>query len=160
MGDRAENLRTALRSINDQLGSVEVVSGVYETEAWGIMDQPDFYNLAAIISTTLTPQGLMERILAIENSLGRIRKGKWEARLIDIDILYFGNRIVDLANLQIPHPHLQDRNFVLIPLLEIAPDFLHPVLKQTTEELYWQSTDQLEVIQLDQKVFDPERTPI
>jgi len=148
MGDRLLNLEQAKTAI-EQI-DIEVISGssIYETEAWGNKSQAAFYNQVCQIKTFLDPSSLLKSLLAIEKSLGRERKQKWEARIIDIDVLFFNNEIINEVGLAIPHPHLHERRFVLIPLVEIAPNIIHPVLKKTSAELLNQLTDNSRVTAL------------
>jgi len=145
LGDRKENLSTANSLINEQCGSLIRSSSIYETEAWGKTDQPSFLNQALEISTTLNARQLIRRILKIEKEMGRIRKEKLGPRIIDIDILLFENEIHDLRFLKIPHPEMQNRRFVLVPLAEIDATLQHPVLKKTIAELLEECPDNLEV---------------
>src|SRR6187431_2451390 len=145
LGNRKENLLTAISLINEQCGSLTKSSSVYETEAWGITDQPSFLNQALEIVTELNARQLMRKILKIEKIMGRVRKEKLGPRIIDIDILLFENEIHDLRFLKIPHPELQNRRFVLVPLAEINSSLLHPVLKKTIAELLEECPDNLQV---------------
>lgn len=131
--------------INEQCGSLTKSSSIYETEAWGKTDQPSFLNQALEISTSLNARQLMRKILKIENEMGRIREEKLGPRIIDIDIILFGNEIHNLRFLNIPHPEVQNRRFVLVPLAEIDPTLQHPVLKKTIAELLEECPDNLEV---------------
>ena len=149
LGDRKENLLTAISLISEQGGSLTKSSSIYETEAWGITDQPSFLNQALQISTSLNARQLMRKILKIEKEMGRVRKEKLGPRIIDIDILLFENEIHDLRFLKIPHPELQNRRFVLVPLAEIDPTLQHPVLKKTIAELLEECPDNLEVSKVD-----------
>jgi 2-amino-4-hydroxy-6-hydroxymethyldihydropteridine diphosphokinase len=106
-------------------------SAVYETAAWGKIEQADYLNQAVQISTSLDPRALLTGVSSIETRLGRTREKIWGPRIIDIDILFYGRDIIREDKLVIPHPHLQDRRFVLAPLAEIAPGFIHPVLKKS-----------------------------
>ena len=145
LGNRKENLAKAVSLINEQCGSLTRSSSIYETEAWGNTDQPSFLNQALEISTSLTARLLMRRVLRIEEEMGRIRKEKLGPRIIDIDILLFENEIHDLRFLKIPHPEMQNRRFVLVPLAEINSNLQHPVLKKTIAELLEECPDDLEV---------------
>lgn len=144
-GDRAEQLATALRLIAKKLGQIVQQSSIYETEAWGLTDQPAFLNQVLEIQSDLNPSDLLQAATEVEQEMGRVRQEKWGPRKIDIDLLFYGAQIIDLPALKIPHPQLHLRNFVLIPLLEIAPDWEHPVFHQTIEQLYWESKDPNEV---------------
>ena len=150
LGDRFSYIKKAKQLIEQEAGELNQCSSLYETEAWGQIDQADFINQAIGLKTSLKPTQLLQTILSIEEKLGRERKEKWAARTIDIDILFFGEEIIKLTNLTIPHPYLHQRNFVLIPMLEIAGDWIHPELSQSIEELYLLSKDPLEVIMLEQ----------
>ena len=145
LGNRKENLSKAVSLINEQCGPLTGSSSIYETEAWGKTDQPSFLNQALEISTSLNARQLMRKILKIEKEMGRIRKEKLGPRIIDIDILLFGNEIHDLRFLKIPHPEMQNRRFVLVPLAEINSSLLHPVLKKTIAELLEECPDNLQV---------------
>jgi 2-amino-4-hydroxy-6-hydroxymethyldihydropteridine diphosphokinase len=135
------NLENARNSIDIKCGPIQKQSTIYETEAWGMKDQPAFYNQALCIETTLSPEELMAMLLSIETSMGRERLIPLGPRTIDLDILYYNQTIIEAQGLIIPHPRLAARNFVLAPLVEIAPDFEHPVLKKTNFQLYEASTD-------------------
>lgn len=144
-GDKNANLLNALSAIEAGIGKIKKRSGVYQTAAWGKQDQEVFYNLAIEIKTICSPQELLQKLLAIEEQLGRVRAEKWGPRLIDIDILLFANRIIQEERLVIPHPRMQDRKFALIPLCEIAPDFIHPQYHVSIKTLLNQCKDPLMV---------------
>lgn len=150
LGDRFANLAAARKLIGEKIGTVVKTSSLYETEPWGKPDQPDFLNQALEVATDLKPMEVLEAIFSIEKELGRQRDDKWGARTIDIDILFFDAKVLETKELTLPHPQLHERNFVLVPMLEIAPNKLHPVLKKTIEELYEASKDDLDVALLDE----------
>ncbi len=145
MGDRKETLAKAKELIAAQCGTVVKASALYETAAWGNTNQPAFINQALKIETSLTARQLMRRLLKLEKLLGRVRKEKYGPRIIDIDILLFNGEIHNYQLLQLPHPEMQNRRFALLPLVEIAPDIVHPVLKKTTRQLLKECKDELEV---------------
>ena len=145
LGNRKENLSKAIELINQQCGIVTNASSLYETAAWGITDQPSFLNQALEISTQLNARQLMRKVLRVEKIMGRVRKEKLGPRSIDIDILFYENEVHDIRFLKIPHPELQNRRFVLVPLAEISPELQHPVLKRSVAELLEECPDNLEV---------------
>lgn len=149
LGDRLENLEKARNEINKEVGSITTSSQVYETAAWGITDQPAFLNQVLQLSTMLPPYELLHEINLIEDRLGRERHERWQARIIDIDILYYGNKVIEGQRLTLPHPHLHKRKFALAPLAELAPDFEHPILEKNSRELYDLCDDELMVSVLD-----------
>lgn len=147
LGDREELLQRAIQHIDKRCGRFVRQSSVYETEPWGLDGSEQFLNQVVVIETAMTPSQLLAEILEIELELGRIRKSeKMESRVIDIDILFFGARIIDEPLLQVPHPKIPERRFTLVPLLELVPDMLHPVLKKSMRQLYKECPDRLKVI--------------
>ena len=134
VGDRGAQLRDALARLS-VIGHVVAVSSVYETEPVEFTQQPWFLNCAVVLETDKTPQELMTAILGIEEEMGRRRAQKKGPRSIDIDILLFGDMIIESQDLTIPHPAMHQRRFVLDPLAEIAPEVLHPLLKKTIREM-------------------------
>lgn len=151
LGDRHANLAAACRLIGQRIGSVVKASSLYETEPWGKPDQPDFLNQALEVATDLKAEEVLKAALAIETALGRSRDEKWSARTIDIDILFYDAKTLNTKDLIIPHPHLHERNFALVPMLEIAPNKQHPVFKKSIEELYETCKDDLDVVMLDEE---------
>jgi len=145
LGDRFSYLKQAITLIDSQIGSVIRQSAVYETASWGNEQQPDYLNQVLEVDTKLSPEELLVQLLETEKVMGRIRHEKWGARIIDIDILFYNNQIIDGSNLIIPHSYLHQRRFTLVPLVELAPEFVHPVLKQSLKELLNVLTDNLEV---------------
>ena len=145
IGDRKKNLETAAVLIKRRVGKITKLSKIYETEAWGNRDQPAFYNQVLVIESKLSAREILTAILKIEEEMGRKRTVKNAARIIDIDILFFNEDIVNEQNLVIPHPEIGNRRFVLSPLNEIAPQMFHPVLKKTIRQLLSESKDQLKV---------------
>ena len=142
-GDRPGQLRQALQYIESETGNIIARSKTYETAPWGKTDQPDFLNQAIHIESLLSPVELLFKVQGIEHLLGRTRQEKWGERSMDIDILYFSDMIIDIQGLHIPHPHLAERRFALVPLTEISPDFIHPVLQKSNLELLTECMDPL-----------------
>lgn len=145
LGDRLCMLARTKDLIEEHIGMIEDSSSIYTTKAWGINDQPDFLNQIVEVNTTLDPSETLTKIKKIESDLGRKRYVRWGSRIIDIDILYFGDLMIDSAELTIPHPENQNRRFVLVPMTELAPEFEHPCLNLTQKELLEYCQDQLDV---------------
>lgn len=135
LGDREVTIARAIKLMAAGGVRLLAVSGMYATEPVGYRDQPEFINCAATVATDLEPHALLSRLRAIERVLGRRARAKWHEREIDIDIVLFGERIVDTPDLVIPHPQMSSRAFVLAPLAEIAPNARNPVLGATVEQL-------------------------
>jgi 2-amino-4-hydroxy-6-hydroxymethyldihydropteridine diphosphokinase len=134
IGNREAHLREAIRRL-ESAGKLRSVSSIYETEPVEFTDQPQFLNCALALETSSTPEQLMLQLLTIEKAMGRQRIQKKGPRTIDLDILLYGDEVVDTPGLTIPHPAMQHRRFVLEPLAEIAPEVRHPVLKKTVRRL-------------------------
>lgn len=146
LGDREGNLKRAIELLNEKIGKVIAVSSLYETAAWGKTDQAAFLNQAVGLHTSLSAVEVLDLALSIEQELGRVRKDKWGERLIDIDLILFGDQIINIPDkLQVPHPHMQNRKFVMEPLAEIAPEVIHPVLGDTVLAICRNIADPLEV---------------
>lgn len=145
LGNSKIQLSKAIVQIEKQIGKVIRKSGLYSTAAWGNTKQPDFLNQVIIADTNLTAQQTMETILNIEKKMGRLRTVKNAPRIIDIDILFFNKEIIHQKDLSVPHPQIQNRRFVLVPLNELSPNLVHPVLKTTVHQLLIHCADTLNV---------------
>ncbi len=135
LGDKAENLRKAVELIA-KFSDISKEGRVVETLPWGNENQENFLNQIIVIETDYQADMLLDKLLSIEIDMGRIRKEKWGPRIIDLDILFIENRVIESENLIVPHPFLHQREFILEPLLEIDPNIIHPKLKKTVRELY------------------------
>lgn len=144
LGDRLANLEQAQKELLG-FGEVLLASNIYETAAWGVEDQPDFLNQAIKLETNFSPHNLLDGLQAIEKRLGRERIAKWYARTMDIDLLIYEEDVIDTVRLQVPHPLMLRRRFVLMPFAEIAPNLNHPVLNKPIEALLSACEDPLEV---------------
>ncbi|MBK8610534.1 MAG: 2-amino-4-hydroxy-6-hydroxymethyldihydropteridine diphosphokinase [Chitinophagaceae bacterium] len=145
MGNSKAQLLKAIVQIEKRIGMVKRRSSLYSTAAWGNINQPDFLNQVVIVETELNAMRAMDTILQIEMKMGRQRTIKNAPRIIDIDILFFNKEIIDQEQLQVPHPQIQNRRFVLVPLNELSPNFKHPVLQKTVHQLLLQGKDHLNV---------------
>jgi len=134
LGERLDNLRAAIEALEPEV-RVLAKSHVYETSPWGVEDQPAFLNMVVKAETSLEPAALLEYLKQLETALGREESIRWGPRLIDLDILFYDNLIIESPPLVIPHPHLHERAFVLVPLADVGPDVLHPVLGEFVWEL-------------------------
>jgi 2-amino-4-hydroxy-6-hydroxymethyldihydropteridine diphosphokinase len=148
LGNRMKYIASAISEIEIKLGNISRRSSLYQTASWGKHDQPDFINQVIELKTSLEPKDLLSGILGIEADFGRKRIEKWGSRTIDIDILLYDDQIVNEPELIIPHPYLAFRRFCLMPLCEIAPEFIHPVLKKNIQELLFELSDDLLVKRL------------
>jgi|694.fasta_scaffold32687_4 2-amino-4-hydroxy-6-hydroxymethyldihydropteridine diphosphokinase len=149
IGDRLKFLALCCDWIEKDLGKILQTSSIYETAAWGKQNESAYLNQVIEIETNLSPCELMKGCLEIEEKMGRLREQKWAARIIDIDILLYKNKIIKENHLQIPHKHLHERRFVLIPLCELIPHAIHPILQKDMNHLLLHCEDKLEVIRLD-----------
>lgn len=134
LGDRERNLQAALAILSPKMVILKE-SSIYQTAPWGYLDQPAFLNQVIEAQTDLSPLNLLGFLKDTEKALGRQANFRYGPRLIDLDILFYGNRVIQTPRLQIPHPRIAQRAFVLVPLAEIAPDFVHPQTKQTIAQL-------------------------
>lgn len=149
LGERMDNLKNATEKITELIGSVIRSSYVYETDPWGFASENKFLNMVVEVKTSLKPSGLLGRIMMIETLMGRTREGiEYKSRIIDIDILFYENHIINNKALQVPHPGIPDRRFVLVPLCEIAPKLIHPIMKKSVTELLSECKDKSEIIRV------------
>ena len=148
IGDRKVHIARAIQMIEESIGPIWASSAYYETEAWGNGDQDDFINVALEVEHYMTPNQLLKTVNRIEDDLGRERKEKWGARTIDIDIIFVEDIIVDTDKLTLPHKWMEKRNFVLYPMVEIAENFIHPVLNKTLSELLEECEDTTKITRL------------
>lgn len=147
-GDRLKYLRSAIDSIGNCVYKTPKISRIYESEPWGFNSTVWFLNIAMLLETNLSPIELLDELNIIEKELGRERKSNisdYESRVIDIDIIFFGDRVLDEEQLIIPHPFAHLRKFVLLPVLDIFPDYIHPVLNKTIRELFESCPDKSEL---------------
>jgi 2-amino-4-hydroxy-6-hydroxymethyldihydropteridine diphosphokinase len=135
LGDKQGNCLDAIERLSTRGISISKRSAMHETQPWGVEDQPDFVNMAVEVETVMSPEELLVTVKEIEREMGRKAGTRWGPRLIDLDVLLYDDRIVQSKDLIIPHPLLHKRNFVLLPLAEISPECVHPVLKKTIGEL-------------------------
>lgn len=147
LGDRLANLTQAAEQIHDRCGRILRRSALYKTAAWGIEAQPDFLNQVLELETALSPDILLGQLLEIERDMGRIRGEKFGPRTIDLDILLYGDLVMNTPDLDIPHPRMAERRFVLKPLTELIGDRFHPVTGRTIREMLLDCTDPLDVRQ-------------
>ncbi len=145
IGNSKTSLAKAITQIEKQIGTITRLSSLYTTAAWGNTRQPDFLNRIIIVKTALSALQTMQTILVIEEEMGRIRTVKNAPRIIDIDILFFNKEIIELEQLSIPHPQIQNRRFVLVPLNQLSPNLMHPVLKSSVHQLLLYCPDRLNV---------------
>ena len=148
MGNRKLNLEIAIAAISQQFGVLIAESSVYETAAWGKTDQPSFLNQAVMVKSNLPALQILKAILAIEKNMGRVRLEKWGQRLIDIDLIFYGEEVMSTIELTLPHSEMHKRKFVLVPLNEIAPSFQHPIFKQKISKILFNLNDDLPVNQI------------
>ena len=146
IGNKSKNFKDVITIIKKDLGEVVLSSSVYETQPWGFEAEENFWNQVLLIETSFSPENLLQKIAEIEKKYDRTREnGKYSSRQMDIDILYFDDFFINTENLVIPHPHIPERLFVLVPLVEIAPDFVHPVLKLSNNQLLEKCDNKLDI---------------
>jgi 2-amino-4-hydroxy-6-hydroxymethyldihydropteridine diphosphokinase len=146
LGDRERNLREAIQKIGELIGIVSETSSIYETAPWGFDAENDFLNMVICVETTQAPGELLKKINLIESTMGRERtQDRYSSRVIDIDILLYDDLVIYEKGLKIPHRLMHERRFVMVPLCEIAPDLIHPVLKKTMNVLLEECRDRSKV---------------
>ena len=146
LGDKGQVFKETTKLLNEKVGKITRQSHIYETEPWGFESSDLFWNQVLELAVLISPQEVLNSTQQIEHQLGRTRAAQhYDSRIIDIDILFYGDQIISLENLTIPHPRIQDRKFALVPLNEIAPDLIHPVLQKSISQLWLECTDQLRV---------------
>lgn len=148
IGQRQEQLAHAAKLLEERCGPVIDRSAIYETAPWGKTDQENFLNQALVVETRLNARQLLNEILYIENLMGRDRKEKFGPRIIDIDIIFFNHQVIDEPGLTLPHPEMTKRRFVLAPLNDVIPAYIHPVLYKTVQQLLGECPDTLPVKKL------------
>lgn len=150
-GDRVGLLKQACDMIGQQIGDIVQLSSIYESEAWGFEAEQSFLNQAVVVETRLEPHEVLGKALFIETQLGRVRLGNgYSSRTMDIDILFVDNKCIDTPDLIVPHPRIHQRNFVLVPLCEIMPDYVHPILQKTMSNLLKTSLDKGKIIRYEE----------
>lgn len=146
LGDKKKVFSDAWSLLSQRLGRITSQSAVYETEPWGFESTDLFWNQVLEIDTALSPEEILRQTQLTELDLGRVRKeNQYNSRILDIDILFYGDQLIETENLVIPHPRIQERKFALIPLCEIAPDLIHPVFQKSSRQLLEECTDSLKV---------------
>jgi len=146
LGDKQLIFSEARAMLSQQVGTITNQSAIYETEPWGFESTDIFWNQAIEMSTDLSPEEVLQQTQQIEQALGRIRKmNQYDSRTIDIDILFYGDQIIELKNLIVPHPRIQERKFALAPLSEINPELIHPIFLKNIQQLLEECTDPLKV---------------
>ena len=140
-GNRSGLINEAIDKIDIIIGKVMLKSSIYDTKSWGF-NSNNFYNICILVESELTPDLILNKILTIEKDMGRLKKtDQYSDRFIDIDILFFDNMIINSKSLEIPHPRIQLRKFVLTPMLELTPDLIHPILKKSIRQLEIECVD-------------------
>ncbi len=149
MGNKRQLFEKALSRLGDELGEITQISSIYETEPWGFQSDDLFWNQVVVLNTGWSPEDILKKTQAIELELGRTRKAEqYVSRLIDIDLLFYNDLVLRNPYLELPHPRMVERRFVLEPLSEIAPNFIHPVFNQSIKTLLKNCSDPLQVMKL------------
>jgi 2-amino-4-hydroxy-6-hydroxymethyldihydropteridine diphosphokinase len=156
LGDREAYLNKAIEAIRKSVGKIDSYSDIYETDPWGFQSKSKFLNMVIRVRTELKPSVLLKRLLIIEGQLGRIRESsQYESRTIDIDILLFSNLVINNPDLIIPHPLIQDRKFVLVPLCDLVSEMIHPVFGKTFGTLLKECSDESRVTRYPRSYSSP-----
>lgn len=152
LGDKLKTLSSAVNDIDEKIGAVVQKSKIYESEPWGFKDENFFLNMAVELSTDLSPDEVLEQIISIENKYFRVRNtsNSYQARTLDIDILFYGNLVYSTEKLTIPHKYAHKRLFVLLPVADISKDFVHPILKQSISYLLKKCDDASKIVPLNE----------
>ncbi|MGB0882706.1 MAG: 2-amino-4-hydroxy-6-hydroxymethyldihydropteridine diphosphokinase [Vicingaceae bacterium] len=148
IGEVKQVFKDAIVCVKEEIGEVVLLSSIYKTKAWGVENQPDFLNQVILIETLDAPQIVLQKCLKIEAQLGRVRKEKWQERVIDIDVLFYNDELINSEDLTVPHPFIHVRNFILYPLTDLMPEFVHPKLKTKIIELKNKCKDNLAVVKI------------
>lgn len=144
LGNTIEIFQNSIDFLTKKVGKITQLSSLYQTAAWGPIPQNDFINQVIEVETYLSAQELMDALLEIELQMGRIRNERWGPRTLDLDIIFFDDQIISTENLEIPHPRMTERKFVLVPMTEINPSFVHPKIQKTMEQLLLECEDECE----------------
>lgn len=144
LGNTIEIFQNSIEILEKKVGKITHLSSLYQTAAWGPIPQNDFINQVIELETKFSAQELMGILLEIELQMGRVRTERWGPRTLDLDILFFGDHIISTENLEIPHPRISERKFVLVPMVEINPSFVHPKIQKTVEQLLLECEDECE----------------
>jgi 2-amino-4-hydroxy-6-hydroxymethyldihydropteridine diphosphokinase len=148
-GNRAANLERAIDLLSEWVGDTIIKSSVYETPPWRMVDKTNFFNQVILLEIEMPPLQLIDTIIIVETMMGRKRIGnKYESRIMDIDILFFNEEIINTEELVVPHPLIRERKFVLEPMVEIAPDFIHPIFKKSILQLLMECDDKSDIKKL------------
>lgn len=145
-----QNLRTAFTSLSESDGfSSPMLSSLYKTPPYGVLDQPEFINAVASFQTTLSSRAVLNSLLSLEEKMGRVRKERWGPRLIDLDLLFYGEQVIEEDGLKIPHPGIPERDFVLVPFMDIAPEWQHPTFNKSIRDLLSELGDTSSIVQIE-----------
>jgi 2-amino-4-hydroxy-6-hydroxymethyldihydropteridine diphosphokinase len=144
LGNTIEIFQNSREILTKKVGKITQLSSLYQTAAWGPIPQNDFINQVIELETKLSAPELMDILLEIELKQGRVRQERWGPRTLDLDIIFFGEQLISTESLEIPHPRMEDRKFVLVPLNEINPNFIHPTFHKTVQQLLMECPDECE----------------